>query len=87
MTRTREQIVNSVHYQAAKAALRWYNEDIESREGHTDAFEDGYVEGYNKAVDKAYEWLEEHLQNYWGQMITDPTKFIEKFKKSMQEES
>ena len=34
-------------------------------------------------IEKACEWLEEHLQEYWSQKITDPEQFIEEFRKAM----
>ena len=36
-------------------------------------------------INKACAWLEENLHYYWSQGCTDPTEFINDFKKAMEE--
>lgn len=39
---------------------------------------------YQVAVDNACEYLEENLISYWQQKVTDPTEFIENFRKAIE---
>lgn len=41
-------------------------------------------QGKREMLDKACEWLENNLLNYWQQINTDSSKFIEDFRKAME---
>ena len=44
-----------------------------------------YSKGRYDAITKAIEWLDEHILDYWGQQNSDPSEFIVKFKKAMEQ--
>lgn len=68
--------------EAANAYI--YNESnwIHSR---TETFKTGAEWQKQHLIEKACEWLEEHLLDFWSQIITNTDYFIEEFKQAMEE--
>ena len=71
---TREEIINSFEYQAAKSACQ-YN-DRNAEQDNVTAYEEGAKYEYNFAVEKACDWL-------WGFLYEYEEEFLEDFKKAM----
>lgn len=75
---TREEIVNSFEFHAAKSACQ-YN-DRNAKQDNVTAYEEGAECGYNFAVEKACDWLWGVRLDYYAE---HEEEFLEDFKKAM----
>ena len=75
---TREEIINSFEFQAAKAGVE-YN-DRNAEQDNVTAYEEGAEYGYNFAVEKACDWLRGVRLAYYAE---HEEEFLEDFKKAM----
>jgi len=64
-------------------------DDPDNQYSHPESFRWGFERGVEWAdktmIEKACDWLDNNLLKYWGQRTTDPTDFINDFKKAMEE--
>ena len=73
--------------QSFKAGAKWADEHPADYDGKAMLYvlNKGVEQGKQEMLDKTCEWLENNLLNYWQQINTDSSKFIEDFRKAMEE--